>query len=221
MIVSTIASKKKVSNIMDSGLTLKEKVCIVAPGPNGVNHYHEIPDDFFVIVVNKAILIDDVNPDWWVIAHTDTPWFGIPDYQYTGIRIYRDGILETITEMAKERSKNKVYYFSVEEEPLLEEVVLPVTGNIRYGASVSSLAIQLAYNFGAREILLCGVDMSGNQYWDKSKNEDPKVLSIHGKVWDSVKRLNPLLHYMRNELHVKISTLSKTQLDIPFYIKKT
>jgi hypothetical protein len=62
------------------------------------------------------------------------------------------------------------------------------------------------------------VDMSGNEYWDKSENQDPSVLYLHGEVWDSVKRLNPLLKYLREELNVKISTLSKTKLDLPFYI---
>jgi len=98
--------------------------------------------------------------------------------------------------------------------------VLPINGLIRYGASVSALAIQLAYNLGAKEILLCGVDMSGNSYWDKTENEDPEVLDIHGDTWSSVKRLNPLLHYLRTELNIKVSTLSESKLDIPYYTKE-
>lgn len=206
-----------VPDIAASGLSLGEKVCVVAPGPNGKSHYHEIPDDYSIIVVNKAIMIEEVNPDWWVIAHADTSWFHTPDEQYTGIRVYSHGIQDYITEAAYKVSENLIYCFVAEEEPLQEEVVLPVEGCIRYGASVSAMAIQMAYNFGAKEILLCGVDMSGNGYWDKSENEDPNALEIHGEIWDSVKRLNPLLEYMQNELNVKISTLSKTQLNVPFY----
>ncbi|WP_103068972.1 motility associated factor glycosyltransferase family protein [Aquimarina sediminis] len=211
----------KLTNILDSGFNLGEKVCIVAPGLNGKNHYNEIPDDFSIIAVNKAILINEVNPDWWVIAHTDNTWFNLPDKKFSGIRVYRDKIVPSITKTALEMSKDKVYYFDLEKEPLQEKVVFPVQGCIRYGASVSALSVQIALNVGVREILLCGVDMSGNQYWDNSENEDPNVLHLHGETWDSVKRFNPLLQYMRNKLNIKISTLSTSKLDIPFYTKES
>jgi hypothetical protein len=217
MIATIEKEEVQIPNIVNSGFTLGEKVCVVAPGPNGKNHYADIPDDFSIIVVNKAILIEEINPDWWVIAHADTSWFHIPDQQYKGVRVYSNGILDYITKTALTASEDNIYCFAAEKEPLQEEVVLPVKGCIRYGASVSAMAIQMAYNFGASEILLCGIDMSGNGYWDKSQNEDPEVLGVHGEIWDSVKRLNPLLHYMQNELNVNISTLSKTQLNVPYY----
>ncbi|MCJ8288568.1 MAG: hypothetical protein HRT58_00945 [Crocinitomicaceae bacterium] len=210
-----------IPNVIDTGMTLGKKVCIVAPGPNGVNHYDEIPDDFSIIAVNKAILIDELTPSWWVIAHTDNSWFNTPDKTYSGVRVYNQSIVSHISETARMVSGDKVYYFPVDEkESLQEEVVLPVEGKIRTGATVAALAIQLAYNIGAREILLCGVDMSGNGYWDKSENENPNVLNLHGDTWCAVSRLNPLLDYMKNELNVTISTLSPSKLNVPFYTKK-
>jgi len=212
--------KVSIPNIIESGLSLGKKVCIVAPGPNGLGHYDKIPDDFTIIAVNKAVLIDGLTPNWWVIAHTDNSWFKIPDKTYSGVRVYNESIKSQISETAFNVSSDKVYYFPVEEEESLqEEVVLPVEGQIRTGATVAALAIQLAYNIGAREILLCGVDMSGNAYWDKSENENPNVLNLHGSTWCAVSRLNPLLDYMKNELDVKISTLSASQLNVPFYTK--
>lgn len=210
-----------IPNIIDSGLSLGKKVCIVAPGPNGVDHYDEIPDDFSIIAVNKAILIDGLAPSWWVIAHTDNSWFSTPDATYSGVRAYNQGIVSQISETALNLSNDKVYYFPIDEnESLQEEVVLPVEGRIRIGATVAALAIQLAYNIGAREILLCGVDMSGNGYWDKSENENPNVLNLHGDTWCAVSRLNPLMDYMKDELNVTISTLSPSKLNVPFYTKK-
>jgi len=207
-------------DIFRSGLSLGEKVCIVAPGPNGKDHYHEIPQDFSIIVVNKGVLIEELNPNWWVISHTNTDWFQIADKQYTGIRVYNDCNAQSLGNAALVNSKDKIYTYSAEDEPLTENKVLPVKGCIRFGASVSAMAIQIAYNCGAAEILLCGVDMSGNSYWDKTENDEVEVQDLHGVVWDSVKRLNPLLKHMRNELNVNICTLSKTQLDLPFYLKK-
>lgn len=220
MLLSPRNKEKIIPNILHSSLSLGEKVCIVAPGPNGAKHYHEIPDDYSIIVVNKAIQIEAITPTWWVIAHTDTSWFEKVDRRYTGVRIYCDRALPTVTQTAMDLSKDKVYYFNLEKEPLQEDTVLPVEGCIRFGASVSALATQLAFNMGAREILFCGVDMSGNGYWDRTENEDPGVRYLHGDTWDSVKRLNPLLHYLRSQFKVKISTLSESKLDVPFYKKE-
>ncbi|PHS04701.1 MAG: hypothetical protein COA88_13295 [Kordia sp.] len=211
----------KILNVFDSNLTAGEKVCIIAPGPNGSQHYHEIPKDFTKIVVNKAIQIEEVKPDWWIIAHTNTSWFNKADRHYSGTRVYSYRALPSISKTALKMSADKVYFFYLEKEPLRDDIVLPINGLIRYGASVSALAIQLAYNLGAKEILLCGVDMSGNSYWDKTENEDPEVLDVHGDIWSSVKRLNPLLHYLRNELNIKVSTLSESKLDIPYYTKES
>jgi hypothetical protein len=215
--MKTESNQIKLPDILRSGISLGEKVCVVAPGPNGKDHYHEIPEDFSILVVNKAVLIEELNPDWWVISHTDTEWFPIADKQYTGIRVYNDCNTDSLSIAALLNSKDKIYSYKAEHKPLAEKLVLPVKGCIRFGASVSAMAIQMAYNCGANEILLCGVDMSGNSYWDKTENDETEVQHLHGEVWDSVKRLNPLLHYMRNELNVKICTLSKTQLDLPFY----
>ncbi|MDC8005422.1 DUF115 domain-containing protein [Aureisphaera galaxeae] len=217
MIPSIINSVITIPEILSSGITFGPKVCIVAPGPNGVAHYDAIPQDFTVIAVNKAMLIDGLEPDWWVIAHCDTQWFREADRKFRGNRIYRDVTVPEITETALKNSENRIYEYKTAEELLQADKVLPVQGYIRKGASVSAVSVQLAYNLGAAEILLCGVDMSGNKYWDKSENEDPNVLHLHGEVWDSVSRFNPLLHYMRHELGVKISTLSETTLNVPFY----
>jgi hypothetical protein len=202
--------------IETSGLTLGEKVCVVAPGPNGKNHYHEIPHDFSIIAINKAVLIEGLNPDWWIIIHTDAGWFPAADEYFSGIRVYFDRHNNFPTEKALARSENKNYYFSAEKENLDEHVVHPVEGCIRVGATGSAMAVQMAYNFGAREILLCGVDMSGNMYWDNTANEDPGVHD-HWDVWGCVKNFNPLLDYYRNKLKIKIATLSKTKLNLPFY----
>ncbi|GAB5400984.1 MAG: hypothetical protein Aureis2KO_25690 [Aureisphaera sp.] len=208
---------KTIPDLIDSGKSFGKKVCIVAPGPNGADHYHRIPEDFSIVAVNKAVLIENLKPDWWVLAHNDTYWFPEADEYFTGNRVYRDVLVPEITKTAFTRSPERIYQFETAEDSLQPDKVLPLKGFIRKGASVSSLSVQLAYNLGATEILLCGVDMSGNKYWDNSENKDPSVLHLHGTTWHSVSRFNPLLDHMRNELGVTISTLSKTQLNVPLY----
>ena len=45
-------------DLFQSNLRLPEKVCILAPGPNGKEHHGRIPADYEIVVVNKAVLID-------------------------------------------------------------------------------------------------------------------------------------------------------------------
>ena len=48
-------------NIYESDYRLPEKVCVVAPGPQGRHYYHQIPEDYSVIVVSKAVLIPEIT----------------------------------------------------------------------------------------------------------------------------------------------------------------
>jgi hypothetical protein len=73
--------------------------------------------------------------------------------------------------------------------------------------------MQLAYNFGAREILLCGVDLSDDGYFDGTVNVHPQ----HGETWNVVQYLNPLIRWMVEERGIKIATLSPTQLAVAVY----
>ena len=83
------------------------------------------------------------------------------------------------------------------------------------GASVSGCAIQFAYNFGATEILLCGLDMSGDAYFDGSLNVHPN----HGDIWPAVRYLNAMFNWLRLR-NVNVFTLSPTTLDAPEYDKR-
>ena len=85
-------------NIFDSNFHLPEKVCIVAPGPNGNGHYHKIPGDYYIIAVSKAVLIKDLSPECWIMTHGDQNWFPeASDRQYVpipkpeGCSAYGDG----------------------------------------------------------------------------------------------------------------------------------
>ena len=86
-------------------------------------------------------------------------------------------------------------------------------GVIRYGATVSGCAIQFAYIFGATSILLCGVDLSGDEYFDETVN----VNANHGDTWPAVQRLQPLLTHLIEDKRLSIATLSPTRLELPTF----
>jgi len=196
-------------DIFQTDFRLPRKVCVLAPGPNGRGRYHLIPPEYFVIAVAKAVLIAEVAADLWIMNHVGQDWYRQADRSYDGPRAYSIDAARRIREQSQRRAD--WYYFHLAEEDLREDVLLPIEGTIRCGTTVSGTAIQLAYNLGAREILLCGVDMSGDTYFDRSLNPHP----YHGETWPAVRRLNPLIRWMRKEKGIEIATLSPTKLDVP------
>ena len=198
-------------NVFEANLHLSPKVCVVAPGPNGKGHYAEIPSDFFVIAVAKAILIPEVRADMWMMTHSHQDWYAEADAAFDGLRIYSyDAAMRVLPSL---EGKKNCYYFKPHKELLDPHGIKSIEGVIRYGGTIVGNAIQLAYNFGATDILLCGADMSGDSYWDGSVNRE----RLHGDVWVAVSYLNPLLRWLIEEKHINISTLSPTNLDVPKY----
>lgn len=202
-------------NIFESDFRLPPKVCIVAPGPNGKEHYQEIPADFCVIAVNKAVLITNIKVDIWIQNHI-TPivqqWYNEADAKFKGTRIFRYSAAVTMPPS----KVNKGYYFRTVTAPgeQLDPITCkPIDGVIRGGGSITACAIQLAYNFGASEIILCGADMSGDGYWDNTFN----VQASHGETWAASAKTNSLIRWLVEERDIKVFTLSPTKLEVPEY----
>jgi hypothetical protein len=199
-------------DVAESDLRLSSKVCIVAPGPNGRGHYERIPADFQVVTVSKAVLIPGLRPAIWIMTHSDQPWFAEANRSFQGIRLFSyDAALHVADAL---QGTPDCYYFIPPRDSFLEpQVRLPLDGVIRYGATVSGCAIQFAYIFGAAEILLCGVDFSGDEYFDGTVN----VNAHHGDTWAALQRLQPLLNYLIEDQRLLIATLSPTRLELPTY----
>ena len=199
-------------DVTQSGLRLARKVCIVAPGPNGRGHYRRIPADFQIVAVSKAVLIPDLRPAIWIMTHSDQPWFAEANRSFRGTRVFSyDAALRAVLAL---QGMPDCYYFVPPRDSFLEpEVPHSLDGVIRYGATVSACAIQFAYFFGAAEILLCGVDLSGDGYFDGTVN----VNAYHGDTWPAVQRLQPLLNHLIEDKRLLIATLSPTRLELPTY----
>jgi hypothetical protein len=198
-------------DVTESDLRLGRKVCIVAPGRNGRGHYERIPADFQIVAVSKAVLIPDLQPAIWIMTHSDQPWFAEANRSFHGIRVFSyDAALHAADAL---QDTPDCYYFVPPRDSFLEPQVRPPDGIIRYGATVVACAIQFACIYGAAEILLCGVDLSGDEYFDGTVN----VNAHHGDTWPAVQRLQPLLAHLIDDKRLLIATLSPTRLDLPTY----
>jgi radical SAM protein with 4Fe4S-binding SPASM domain len=205
-------------DIFKSDFRLPPKVCIVAPGPNGKEHYRKIPANFYIIAVNKAVLIPEVQADVWMLNHITENvqrWYSEADATFNGIRIFRYSAAVT---MPPSRIKEGYYFrtLTAPTEQLNPNRPKSIDGVIRSEGSIAGCAIQLAYNFGASEILLCGVDMSGDGYWDGTVNVQPS----HGNTWRVSANVNSLIRWLATERGIKIFTLSPTKLKVPKYKPK-
>jgi hypothetical protein len=200
-----------IRELFGSGWRLPAKVCIVAPGPNGRSHYGEIPEDYYKIALSKAALIPAVRASVWIMCHTQQDWYGEASASFRGVRIYGDAAARQ-AEQELLALGCECYCFYPPPDSLSPEV-RPVEGAIRVGGSISGIALQIAYNFGARDILLCGVDMSGDGYFDGTMNVQPS----HGDTWGAVKNLNPLIRWMIEKRGLRIHTLSPTRLDVAMH----
>ena len=196
-------------DVFTAGLRLPETVCILAPGPNGREHYERIPPHACVIAVAKAVLIPGVRAGLWMMTHGDQPWYTQADAAFQGVRVYSREAAGAARPSPWGRPH--CYSFEMVQDPLEPDVLRPVDGLIRLGGTISGCALQLAYNLGAREILLCGVDMAGEGYWDGTTNVQP----MHGDTWMAAANLDFLIRWMMEAKGLKVASLSPTRLKVP------
>ena len=211
--------------ILESEFALPPKVCILAPGPRGRPHYADIPDDYCVIALNKAVLIPEVKIDIWLMNLYDQDWFETANAAFEGVRIFWREAEDSgdYTPAAEKRllsiDHTNCYYFRVVRPGLhlLRKTPIPleelIVRGILDGGTVTGAALQLAYHFGAHEVLLCGADMSGDAYFDGSMSEQLG----HGEVWPCNGDLNTLIRWMTQTQGINVTTLSPTKLDVPFW----
>jgi hypothetical protein len=88
----------------------------------------------------------------------------------------------------------------------------PLWPGLRGGASIGAQAVQLAYWFGAENIILCGIDMMGDKYMDGSENKVKHMFE------DGTSRHLPLFNGLCKWINTQpgrsVKSLSKTALDI-------
>ena len=211
-------------NIFDTDFRLPSKVCILAPGPNGKTHYADIPDDYTVLAVNKAVLIDAVEADVWLMNLADQAWFEAANAVFEGVRVFwreepdSPHYNPVIEQRLQATDHTPCYYFHAVRPGLRRlrtghSIAQLIGLHILSGGTVTGAALQLACHFGAREVLLCGVDLSGDDYWDGSVGEQPG----NGETWRSIDVLNALIRWMTLAQGIAVATLSPTKLDVPPY----
>jgi hypothetical protein len=159
-----------------------------------------------VIAINKAIEIPVTKEmwmvaDWWAIK---TSWFE-PGYTENSdvFRIFSYGLSQK-SGIEADLSFNFV-------PRLGQSTYFPDPLRFRPDGTVAGIAIEAVSRFGAKKITLCGIDMSGNSYFDGNKSSSKTC--PHGNVWAYVPYLNSLIQWYQKE-GVQIESLSPTKLNL-------
>lgn len=211
---------------------LGKRTCyVVSPGLWGRDHYGEIPEDAFVIIVNYAIKIPqwcrdngvrELKPAIWLCADrnllTHCKWFldeldAIIDGEYPidinaikaggpVIPVFDSGFLGSTIRCIK-----VVFHHG---KSMRRREAKPIPGRLRAGLTISCQAVQLAFWLGAEQIKLCGIDMFSDDYFDSNKTNVP---SRRNRVWPQTSHFNKYILWMQLQ-GLEIMSLSKTSLNV-------
>ena len=216
-----IAHKPKGRPILHAGDFLKGDVYIVGTGPKGCGHYGEIPHDAKVIVVNAAINIMGIPKMLWMCEDSTLPtqeWFQQAvarkgygddlDNRYCPTLIFAD---------KKEMNRYETPFFFV-NDGFIRGRGNPhgkiIMGKTFGGGTIACRAMQIAVQLGATRIILCGIDMFGAQYFDKSKVADQFKTTRDNKDWEVKDAMQTMIDFAWNEHGVKTYSLSPTSLNV-------
>jgi hypothetical protein len=215
-LAAACATGNRYPDVFDAGFTFPERVCVLAPGPNGLACYDQIPKDFYVIGVSRAVLIDQVKIDCWVMQGKSRPFYLPGEQRFSGVRLFRRTFVSAGGAMLAGDSFER-YSFDVERPSPGAIGDFSALGRRRRtligGSSISGNAVQLAHLCGARQILLCGVDMSGDSYVDGTAAIHP----THGETWSHKWAFDRLIEWIHGHTDTKVWTLSPTKLEVPRY----
>lgn len=208
---------------------LPETVTILGSGPNGKTAYPRIKKSDFVICLNGAIGCP-VRSDLWMAMDPTLPrqrYFieamrdHYKEHYHKGLDLSEKSIGKgyPIPVMEKMRIARKFPWVQLtfnlklgtyREFMMKPDDVEPIPGCVRPGATVAACAVQFCQQKGVKHIRLCGIDMFGAVYFDKSRH---RKMNRKDSMWSVVPVFNALMRYMEGH-GMSFTTLSKTQLNI-------
>lgn len=195
-----------------------DTVYILAPGPNGRDYWDRIPLDSTCIFVNKAIeLLHDEsvkcqNP-MWIVCETkilQTDWFNIYHDAYKDILCVGKAI-RTLGAFEDDDYWKVYEYYG---RTTVDEILTVDPTGLSIGTTIAGIAIQLAWHMRAETVILCGVDMFGNVYYDGTRGGYDRDRRPWGMPMN---RIIKLIKNMQEQRPIDVYSLSPTKLMIPTY----
>ena len=203
---------QQLKDVFEDKLQLPEKVCVLAPGPNGKAQWPRI--DCFTIAVNYAVHIG--QPDMWIVADwwgIKTDWFPKIDKTYLGNRCFSQNLI--LKRPADAIPADWSFRFTDGKrcvKPLGSGKYSPHPDELRPDGTSSGLSIELAARCGAREIAVCGVDFFGKKYYNNREGCFTRI-DRSGSWTPYLPFFNSLIAWVKAQ-GIDIYSLSETELDL-------
>ncbi len=146
------------------------KVCIVGPHPSVTNAIQFIDPDAFIIALNRAVLIPEIDPDVFICADPVCPteeWFKDALQRKVSRLFSREVVIEL-------PSNVQVDMMFFQQTNLKTNDVEPKKGELRYNGTVFAQALQACYWTGVREVEVAGVMLEGSEYFNGEIQEKQK-----------------------------------------------
>jgi len=216
-----------VIDVFDSDLNLPKAVYILGSGIRGKEHHKRIPDDAYVIALNKSIMARPCNL-WMLFAR------GYRNYEWWKRKAADSGILKLwgihlITRLRAQwsrehRFKNRQklnetpwkvnysfeYFPTFDDEPYQQFI----DGVLRTGATIGGAALQLCYWWDVEHVILCGIDMLGHTHFDGTVGSLRGKMNIDGEAkWPDCERFNSMIRLCEKK-GMTIQSLSETKLRV-------
>jgi len=216
-------------DILTTDHVFPNTVYILAPGYEGRKQYDRISDDAFVITVNKGFQIPNVHKNLWLAEDVGLlsfqPWFADA---VRGVIAERNELMAPETTVVIDSGKmftlfpDARYVYNSTPSYLnfgrnIGDGTGPyemIPGCLRGRATISSKAMQLAVKKGAKRIILCGVDMQGDKYFDGSITKSGHISGgVAQGNWYFVPHFNKLVERLTMK-GIDVVSLSPTALSV-------
>ena len=192
---------------------LPPRVYIVGSGPNGAEPFKSIPPDACCIALNSQVLFWRKWAYWFCFDHraVDSPWWPEIVLKKETVSVFGARLANRVWSDPKVfpilvPQYHFRYHPGISGASFVPGQPLLIPGILR-GLTVAGCALQFAYYGGAKEAVLCGIDMFGQQHQDGHRNIDKVYLA----EWPWAKNLSKLCAHLTQQ-GMRVTTISKTAL---------
>ena len=207
--------------IYDTKFRFDGDVYIVGTGPNGREHYKDIPRDAIVIVINKAINIFGIPKSIWMCEDKTLPkkkWFQERKEFYFNREYTEADLANNVLTVPVFMSRDyKDAPFIFDHTAMIDAKHTHFEDRQTFGgATIACRATQVACHLGAKRIIYCGIDMFGAQYFDGTDADGQFYDARVNAKWEiKAKGFGAIIDWWRRNKGVEFASLSKTSLDVP------
>ena len=198
-------------------LSLPDRVYILGSGPNAVGVLNKIPEDAFIVAVNRGAEIPKIFTTKfeiavWVVADFQTinrPYFYPLFSSFEGICVFSERVISQLN-LCDITHFDKLYSYKLDTRGLLKEEFIPTAREFRKDCTVAGVALWITFLAGCKEVILVGIDMGGDSDFVDKLPPDPR----HGNEWRYRRLLDSQIIYQQKRGQA-VYTLSKTNLNNP------